>query len=127
MPPKKTSKKREEEPKANQADVNDASNLDETPTENDDRKRTLTKAELFYLENSQDTDRMKAEELGVSLDMVVSNKASAKQNTNFMVRDPKKGFAVMTRAAAEQENPKGGKRGNDKRGHIHNPLQKADD
>lgn len=128
MPPRKTTnRKKKEQPEENQASVNDASNLDKTSAENDDNQRTLTKAELFYLQNSQDTDEIKAEELGVSLDMVVSNKAFSEQNTNFMVRDPKKGFAVMTRAAAEQENPKGVKRDYDKRGHIHNPLKKADD
>ena len=121
MPPRKTTnRKKKEQPEENQASVDDAS-------KNDDSQRTLTNAELFYLQNSQDTDKMKAEELGVSLDMVVINKASAEQNTNFMVRDPKKGFAVMTRAAAEQENPKGVKKGYDKRGHIHTPLKKADD
>jgi len=126
MPPRKTTnKKNKEQPEKNQASVNDASNLDKTPT-NDDSQRTLTRAELFYLQNSQDTDEMKAEELGVSLDMVVSNKASAEQNTNFMVRDPKRGFAVMTRAAAERGNPKGVKKDYGKRGHIHEPLKKAD-
>jgi len=118
MPPRKTTNKKEEQPRKNQASVDDAS-------KNDDSQRTLTNAELFYLQNSQDTDEMKAKELGVSLDVVVSNKVSAEQNTNFMIRDPKKGFAVMTRAAAEQGNPKGVKKDYDRKGHIHNPLKKA--
>lgn len=127
MAPKKTTKKNAEDPVVNEADVHNATASDKTSAENGDGQRNLTRAELFYLQNSQDTDSTKAEELGVSLDIVVSNKASYQQNTNFMVRDPKKGFAVMTRAAAERVNPQKGKMAHGKKGHIHNPLKKADD
>lgn len=127
MAPKKTTKKNEEGSVVNEADVHNVTGLDKTSAENGDSQRNLTKAELFYLRNSQDTDSTKAEELGVSLDVVVSNKTSPVQNTNLMVRDPKKGFAVMTRAAAERVNPQKGKKAYGNRGHIHNPLKKAGD
>jgi len=78
--------------------------------------------ELFYLQNSQDPDHVKAAKLGVSLDFVTTNANKGGNRQNFMNRDPKRGFAVMTRVAAEQPRALKGVNSIEKRSHIHRPI-----